>query len=168
VFRARSVRTREFVIILALACVLPACAHSATTSSSGGSGGQPAGGLGTRQISGIGTVLDDSKGRTLYHNTEETSGKIVCTGNCEQAWPPLSATSGQAPPASAGLASDLGVIQRPDGSMQVTFKGMPLYTYSGDSEAGQATGQGVGGVWFAVTSSGSAAASPSPGGGYGY
>ena len=43
-----------------------------------------------------------------------------------------------------------GTIKRPEGTLQVSFDGMPLYTFAGDSRPGQANGQGIGGVWFAV------------------
>ena len=69
---------------------------------------------------------------------------------------------------SCGTSGTFGTIKRPDGTTQLTFDGMPLYTYSGDSAAGQANGQGVQGVWFAVTPSGSTSGNGSgSGGGYG-
>jgi predicted lipoprotein with Yx(FWY)xxD motif len=87
---------------------------------------------------------------TLYHLTTDTSTKTTCTGGCAQVWPPLLATNGD-PPSSPGLDT-FGTINRPDSSVQVTFNGMLLYTYAGDSQPGQASGQGIGGTWFAVTS----------------
>jgi predicted lipoprotein with Yx(FWY)xxD motif len=106
--------------------------------------------VGTQSIAGIGTVLDNSKGLTLYHLTTDTSTTTTCSGGCAQIWPPLLATNG-VPGASPGVTGTFGTIQRPDGGAEVTFNGMPLYTYSGDSGPGQASGQGIGGVWFAVT-----------------
>ena len=66
-------------------------------------------------------------------------------------------------------ASMLGTSTRDDGTTQVTYNGHPLYLYSGDTAQGQVNGEGVDGVWFAVTSDGSAAqaTSSSKGGGYG-
>jgi predicted lipoprotein with Yx(FWY)xxD motif len=107
--------------------------------------------IGTRSIPGIGTVLNNVKGLTLYHLTTDTSTRTTCSGGCAQVWPPLLATKG-VPESSPGVTGVFGTIERPDGGVQVTFNGMPLYTYSGDSRPGQATGQGIGGVWFAVTS----------------
>ena len=105
--------------------------------------------LGTQSIPGIGAVLVNSAGRTLYHLTTDTSTMTTCTGGCAQVWPPLLAANG-VPPSSPGSGAS-GTIQRPDGGKQVTFKRMLLYTYAGDPQPGQANGQGIGGTWFAVT-----------------
>jgi predicted lipoprotein with Yx(FWY)xxD motif len=165
-------------LLLALALVLTGCNSSGSggiygNGSSGGTGGTgTAGGsgsaaqIGTTVIGNVGTVLDDGRGFTLYHLSTETGGQIKCTDSCVQTWPPLVISSGQAT-ASGDLSAKLGTLQRPDGSTQVTFDGMPLYTYAGDSAPGQANGQGVGGVWFAVTPSGAAGGSTSSGGRYG-
>jgi predicted lipoprotein with Yx(FWY)xxD motif len=90
-------------------------------------------------------------------------------------WHPLVAPSGGKP--SGGVGS-LGVVRRPDGTEQVTYKGMPLYTFAQDTAAGQANGQGIKdvGTWSAVTAGASTPAKPatpapassSGGGGYGY
>jgi predicted lipoprotein with Yx(FWY)xxD motif len=120
--------------------------------------------------------LVSRSGLTLYRYTPDGTGKSVCNGTCASQWPPLIVPAGTTHPAGgAGLASaDLGVIVRSDGSHQLTFKGMPLYTYSGDTKAGEATGQGLDGTWYAVTP---ATAAPAPtgttattatSGGYGY
>lgn len=129
-----------------------------------GKGTGKAGSLTTRSISGLGTVLQAPTGYTLYHLTTETNGQIGCTGSCATTWPPLIASSGKVPAASPDLAGHLGTVKRPDATVQVTFDGAALYTFSGDSGPGQANGQGVGGVWFAVTASGvSPSDSSSPG-----
>ena len=64
------------------------------------------------------------------------------------------------------MTGQIGTITRDDGTKQVTLAGMPLYLFAGDSHAGDVTGQGVGGVWWAVAPdgakvTGSAAASSS-------
>lgn len=142
--------------VAALALVLAACSHGATASS--GSGGPTGGGsaaltIGTQQVKGIGTVLDTAEGLTLYHNTQETGGKIVCTGSCASTWPPV-LVSGSLPAVPSGVSGSFGTVVRPDGSKQLTFDGQPLYTYAGDSGPGQANGQGLEGIWYAVTTSG--------------
>jgi predicted lipoprotein with Yx(FWY)xxD motif len=114
---------------------------------------------------------------TLYHLSGEGGGKFICTSSaCMQIWHPLTAPSGSTPTGSVG---SLGTVKRPDGSEQVTYKGMPLYTFAQDTAAGQANGQGIKdvGTWSAVTT-GSAASSTSSApastseskgsGGYGY
>jgi predicted lipoprotein with Yx(FWY)xxD motif len=95
------------------------------------------------------TVLTNTKGLTLYTLTGETNGKFICTGACLKAWPPLLVAAGTTPKGPVKL----GTIKRPEGKTQVTFKGMPAYTFSGDSAKGQANGEGLKdvGVWHAVT-----------------
>jgi predicted lipoprotein with Yx(FWY)xxD motif len=75
----------------------------------------------------------------------------------------------------AGVKGKFGVITRSDGSKQATWNGHPLYTYIGDTAAGQAKGNGLnlsGGVWHEVVLTGAAAPAPakssSSGGGNGY
>jgi hypothetical protein len=77
--------------------------------------------------------------------------------------------------AMSGITGKLGTIKRSDGSIQATYNGHPLYTFTGDTKPGQASGNGVtasGGLWHEVTVSGAAPAtsssSSSGGGGYGY
>jgi len=161
-------RTRMWALSGAIAAValLAACGQKTGASSGGGSGSSPmAEHLGTRSISGIGTVLDNAQGLTLYHLKTETNGHIQCTGSCATTWPPMLAAGGSAPAAPSGVSGTFGTVKRPDGGVQVTFDGMPLYTYSGDAAPGQANGQGISGVWFAVTTS--AKSGGSSGGGYG-
>lgn len=163
---------RAFGLLVSAALVLAACASDETTADAGAAAGQDAGGtraqeLTVRSIPEIGVVLQAPNGLTLYRFTTEKNGTIACTGDCATTWPPLLAESGKVPAASQDLAGSLGTVERPDGTMQVTFKGKPLYTFAGDSEPGQANGQGLGGVWFAVTVSGGASGS-SPGGYPGY
>ena len=58
----------------------------------------------------------------------------------------------------SGVAGTLGTVPRPDGSTQVTHDGMPLYYYSGDTQAGQTNGQGVQGIWYVALAAGNIAA----------
>jgi predicted lipoprotein with Yx(FWY)xxD motif len=100
-------------------------------------------------------VLATAAGLTLYRNTQEKSGHIKCTGGCASVWPPLTLPAG-ATRATAGAGvtqASLGKVKRPDGRWQVTYKRQPLYRYSADRRAGQANGQGIGGIWFAVGTS---------------
>jgi predicted lipoprotein with Yx(FWY)xxD motif len=95
------------------------------------------------------TVLTNTKGLTLYTLVGETNGKFICTGSCLKAWPPLLVAAGTTPKGPVKL----GTIKRPEGKTQVTFKGMPVYTFASDSKKGEANGEGVDdvGVWHAVT-----------------
>ena len=97
------------------------------------------------------TILTDSRGITLYRLSGEQAGRFICTGaGCLQIWHPLTAPATSAP--NGGVAS-LGTVKRPDGGEQVTYKGMPLYTFASDQQPGDVKGQGLKdvGTWNAVT-----------------
>ena len=97
--------------------------------------------VGTAQVGGLGTVLVDSQGRTLYLFGADSGTKSACSGACATAWPPLR-DSGK-PTAGSGLnVSLLGTAPRSDGNSQVTYNGHPLYTFVMDQKPGDATGQG--------------------------
>jgi predicted lipoprotein with Yx(FWY)xxD motif len=79
----------------------------------------------------LGTILVNSQGMTLYHLSGEQNGKFICTSSaCLAVWHPVTASSSAAP---SGVSS-LGAVTRPDGTMQVTYKGAPLYTFTGDKQ----------------------------------
>lgn len=101
----------------------------------------------------LGTILIDSQGMTLYHLSGEQGGKFICTSTaCVGIWRPLIAPSTGTP---SSEVSSLGTVKRPDGAVQVTYKGTPLYTFTGDQHAGETKGQGIKdvGTWSAVTTS---------------
>src|SRR6201999_2349002 len=77
------------------------------------------------------TVLTNNAGRTLYTLSNEKNGKFTCVGPCLKLWPPLIVPAGTTPTGPAKL----GTVKRPDGRTQVTYKGRPLYTYTGDKKA---------------------------------
>ena len=112
-------------------------------------------------------MLTNSKGFTLYSFALDTSTKSNCNGTCATNWPPVKGSV-----TAAGIKGTFGTIKRSDGSIQATFDGHPLYTFTADTSPGQAKGNGLnafGGVWREDTASGSAApvSSPAPGGGGG-
>ena len=160
--------------MLALAAAL-ALAGCGSSGSSAGSPSTPATNdtVSTSDVSGTGTVLVDSKGMALYSPDQEKSGKIMCTGECESIWVPLTVSG--TPTAPSDLASKLGTVTRPDGSKQVTFDGKPLYTFAQDSGPNTVTGNGAKDqfsgtsfTWHVAAPSGSTTTSTSGGGGYGY
>lgn len=107
----------------------------------------------------LGEILVSASGRTLYHTSSEKRGAITCTGACAVTWPPLLIPAHGKPVAGPGVsASKLGTVKRPNGQLQVTYDGLPLYLFSGDTKAGQVNGQGLGGLWHALTPSGTAVA----------
>ncbi len=103
----------------------------------------------------LGKFLTDGNGFTLYLFTKDTKDTTTCYGKCETAWPPLLETG--KPTLGDGVdAALVGAIQRKDGSMQVTYAGMPLYYFAPDQKAGDVTGQGVGKVWYVIGADGKA------------
>jgi len=154
-------------------------AGGGSAASPGGGGNAPAANrvVSTRQLSGIGTVLVDSSGMTIYtpKQPQEAVGKIRCTGSCLSFWLPVTASS--ASPGRDGLPGKLGTIHRPGGKTQLTYNGRPLYTFRLDTAAGQAHGNnfhdsfgGTSFTWQVVTASGKAggAGGPAPSPGYIY
>jgi predicted lipoprotein with Yx(FWY)xxD motif len=123
----------------------------------------------TIRTTGLGKVLADQRGRTLYLFEKDKRGMSACTGSCVSFWPPL-VTNGK-PRIAAGIKrSLLGTIRRSDGRMQVTYGGHPLYRFSLDSRAGQTKGEGLddfGAHWYAVSPAGTKVVKPktSTGGG---
>lgn len=84
---------------------------------------------------------------SLYTYASDTPSTSTCTGTCATNWPPYTVTSGGNLTAATGITGVVSTITRDDGSLQVTYNGMPLYFYSKDVNAGDTTGDGVGGVW---------------------
>jgi predicted lipoprotein with Yx(FWY)xxD motif len=98
----------------------------------------------------LGKILTDGQGMTLYLFTKDAANVSNCYDQCAVTWPPLLVAAGAQPTAAEGVPGQLGVIERTDGSRQVTYNGQPLYFFIKDSKFGDTTGQGVGGVWFVV------------------
>lgn len=123
------VNVRGFVVVL-LGLVLAACAAAM----------QPG-------------VMTGQSGMTVYTFDHDSpgSGTSACTGGCSKAWPPV--------PAGDVAGAGIGSITRPDGTQQATYAGKPLYYYAGDSKPGDKNGDGVAGVWHAVSASSSGALS---------
>lgn len=120
----------------------------------------------------LGTILVNSRTRTLYLFQRDSGTTSACTGACAVNWPPL--RSNGAPVVGSGAnASLVGTTMRPDGKRQVTYNGHPLYTFVNDRKPGDTKGEGLaafGGSWFAVSSAGNRVSAPAsnPVGGYGY
>jgi predicted lipoprotein with Yx(FWY)xxD motif len=107
----------------------------------------------TLHATNLGKVLAMSTGRTLYLYTPDGKNKSNCTGSCLAYWPPL-LTVGK-PLAGTGVKKALlGTTRRPNGKLQVTYNGHPLYHYTGDYGAGQTYGEGTDGTWYVVTAAG--------------
>jgi predicted lipoprotein with Yx(FWY)xxD motif len=121
-------------------------AASAAQASAAASGGTDVN-LGT---AGSGPILTGASGLTLYTHTGDSATVSTCTGGCATAWPPLTVTSGGQPTAASGVTGTLGTLKRDDGSMQVTYNGLPLYFWMTDKKPGDVTGDGVNGFSIAT------------------
>jgi predicted lipoprotein with Yx(FWY)xxD motif len=123
----------------------------------------------TRKIGGLGVVLVNPKGRTLYVFMKDQHRHVTCTGQCASFWPPLKWKSKTKPTAGgAAKTSLLGTDKNPSGGRVVTYNKWPLYTYSGDSGAGQAHGEAQnlnGGKWYVISPKGVLIKHRSSGGG---
>lgn len=88
-----------------------------------------------------GDMLTDLNGMTLYTFDKDKKGESVCYDGCAAKWPPYLASD------HAKGKKGFKVITRKDGSKQWAYKNQPLYTWVGDAQPGDTTGDGVGGVW---------------------
>lgn len=107
-------------------------------------------------VSGLGKVLVDGQGITLYMFAADHRGSpSTCVSVCAIQWPPLTLPSNVAAPvAGPGVkGSLLGTAPRSDGTEQITYDGWPLYTWPQDAGPGEATGQALtnlGGRWYVL------------------
>jgi predicted lipoprotein with Yx(FWY)xxD motif len=100
--------------------------------------------------SGVGKVLVDSEGMTLYYFEKDQNGESACYGPCEAGWPPLT-TEGKPQAGEGAMASKLGTTERKDGTTQVTYAGWPLYTFVEDKKPGEDNGtdsKAFGASWY--------------------
>ena len=167
--------TRVLTLFATAVLAVAACTSSYASPAAVGGGASSAAGavVDAANSPTFGMVLTGPTGMTLYTHAGDSATSSTCTGECATAWPPLTAT-GQ-PTAGAGVTGKLGTLTRADGTIQVTYAGLPLYYWEGDTKAGDVTGNGVEG--FAVATVGGAgslpqaspaAPAPSSGGKYGY
>ena len=140
--RAPKLLVTTLAVVAALG--LAACGNSDANGSSATAATSSSGGetVSTATIDGS-QVLVDANGNALYTPDQEANGKIMCTGSCEAIWMPLTTGAGAKPTAAADVSGTLGTIKRPDGSLQVTLAGAPLYTFAEDGGPGKVTGDGV-------------------------
>jgi predicted lipoprotein with Yx(FWY)xxD motif len=116
--------------------------------------------LETDRVGGL-TVLTDAEGYTLYWFGPDNPTMSACEARCARTWPPVAAPAVE----GAGVTGTLGAIARPDGSLQATYNGHPLYTAIADKEPGQARGNAVwdgGGQWHEVVVGGGQAPATPP------
>jgi predicted lipoprotein with Yx(FWY)xxD motif len=168
-----------FTLVIGAAALGVAACGGSDDDSGASTAGSSAGIVSVAKVDGT-DVLADSAGKTLYSAAVEKGGTIRCVDACGSFWDPLPASSADAKKAAGVLDANLGVVKRPDGEQQLTFDGLPLYTFA-QEDAGKLEGdgfvddfQGTHFEWEAARTSGSQSSGsngPSdnkPGGGYGY
>jgi predicted lipoprotein with Yx(FWY)xxD motif len=105
---------------------------------------------------GLGQVVVNSAGHTLYLFAKDENGRSACSGPCAGYWPPL--ISKGKPMALRGVNQALvGETTRADGTQQVTYAGHPVYMFVQDTKPGQTNGEGLtdfGGAWDALSPAG--------------
>jgi predicted lipoprotein with Yx(FWY)xxD motif len=144
---------RRTLAIAAVSVILAGCTSGATSAAPATQvAGSAAGGAVTIGSTGttLGTILTGANSMTLYVHAGDSATSSTCTGGCATAWPPLTVAAGTQPTAGSGVTGQLATLIRADGATQVTYGGMPLYYWQGDTKAGDTTGQGVNGFTVAL------------------
>lgn len=111
----------------------------------------------TAAVSGVGTVLVNAQGKTLYIFEPDHAKTVTCIAGCAAVWPPVKLTGSKAVGEGVVKASLLGSATDPSGGKVVTYDGWPLYTYVADGSPGTATGEGIdqsGGLWYVISPTG--------------
>lgn len=96
----------------------------------------------------LGAFLVGANGMTLYVFAKDEPGASSCVDQCAANWPPLTVGTNQQPTVGDGVNGEVGTIERADGSLQVTYNGMPLYYWINDVVPGDTTGHNFREVWF--------------------
>jgi len=106
--------------------------------------------VGTWASKDLGDILVSFDGMTLYTFAKDTAGVSNCKDDCLKNWPAFTVADGEKLVGAAALTGKLETMKRDDGTLQVTYNGMPLYFYKNDKAPGDANGDKVGGVWAVV------------------
>jgi len=147
-----------------LVLLLTACGGSSGSSGTATSTAQPGGGATTGalnapppgstvlhvQKSALGYVLALANGQVVYMYDKDGKGgsTSACAGSCASIWLPVTGSKPVVSPADTGLGT-LGTIAGASGARQVTYDGMPLYTFKG-AKALTTSGNGIGGMWHVI------------------
>jgi len=125
----------------------------------------------TASVAGLGTVVVDGNGRTVYLLTSGGHTNVPCddASGCTKIWPDLPLPDGvSGAKAGTGIqASLLGTMKLADGQTYPTYNGWLVYEFSGDSGPGQGRGEGIksfGGTWYALSPAGTPVTGASTGG----
>ena len=96
----------------------------------------------------LGNYIVGANGFSLYTFANDKIGISNCTGACATNWPPYIVPAEGARAADSTITGQVGTVQRADGSIQLTYNGMPLYFWIKDVNVGDTTGHGVNNIWF--------------------
>jgi predicted lipoprotein with Yx(FWY)xxD motif len=144
--------------IAAVVCASAGCSGSSPGAGRPVSATGPAITIRVRSLPGLGAVLVNSSGLTLYMFVPDARRRVTCTKLCTANWPPVKISAGGRLVAGPGIrAALLGSDPNPSGGRVVTYNGWPLYTYTSDLQPGEDSGQGIdlnGGDWFVIRPSG--------------
>jgi predicted lipoprotein with Yx(FWY)xxD motif len=153
--RTRAARRGVLVVVVASVSFLAACSSSPSQGGLQPKPGKNGLTLFTYKTS-LGQVVGSIAGIVAYTNTNDSGHHFDCTSaSCTATWHPW-LTAGAKVTASAGVQQSLiGTTKRPDGTVQMTYGGHPLYLYAHTKNAVQANAQGAGGVWYVVGTDGS-------------
>jgi predicted lipoprotein with Yx(FWY)xxD motif len=116
--------------------------------------------LAVREIDRLGSVVVDAEGFTLYRFDGDTVSAATCTDACTSTWLPVTVDPSARIVVDGVESADIGMVRRPEGTVQLALGGWPVYRFAGDSQPGEGGGQGLGNAWFAVTPTGGRAAPP--------
>ncbi len=144
---------RSSIFLPVLAIVVAACGTNGEPKTPAAGSGGPVS-VGTTTAAKVGTILTGPNGMALYTKAGDTATSSTCTGSCLTAWPPLTVPPGQQAVGGPGVDGAFGTLSRPDGTIQATYNGLPLYLYQGDTSPGDATGNGIDGFSVATPGSG--------------
>ena len=150
--------------VSSLVLLLTACGGSSSSSSSAAgsgstssAGAQPSGGAGLPakgtqvlivQHSNLGWVLAEASGIVVYtYGGDTKNGSPTCTGSCAALWPAVTGVP-LAGPADT-LPAPLGTVTMANGAKQITYDGLPLYTFKGARPL-STKGNGVDGKWHVI------------------
>ncbi|MQS14803.1 hypothetical protein F7Q99_21695 [Streptomyces kaniharaensis] len=119
----------------------------------------------SRRTAATATVVHNAAGFTLYRFDKDIAkpSKSNCHDACATTWPPALVQPGSRIFVDGVPTSEIGIVDRADGTRQVTIGGWPVYRFSKDTAAGQANGEGVGGTWFAASPHGGKVLRPTDG-----
>ncbi len=106
--------------------------------------------LNVSQTPGLGSYLVAANGMTLYSFKRDALNTSNCVDQCATSWPPYTVESADGISAAEGIPGEIGTITRADGTIQVTYNGLPLYFWQNDAAPGDVSGHNFRTNWLIV------------------